>query len=87
MKKFFSVFICICLTAVLTACSSDANSSPKFDKNAVPSDLGNKLSVENSKYRMELDETNVGIVLTELSTGRCWKTAPDDEGGEKLDEL
>lgn len=87
MKKFFSIFICICLTAVLIACSSGTNSSMKFDKNATSSDLGNNLSVENSKYRMELDETGAGIILTELSTGRCWKTSPDDEGGEKLDEL
>lgn len=71
----------------MTAFTNANDALVKFDEKAVPSDFESELSIENSNYKMEVDNSNFGIILTELSTGRIWKTSPDDVGNEKFDEL
>ncbi len=71
----------------LTACSStDFGSSPyrEAEDSEIPSDT---LIAENSLYRLELTDSNMGFVLTEKATGKQWSSTPADESGAEVDEL
>ena len=45
------------------------------------------LIAENGSYRLELNRTNMGIILTDLSSGEQWGSSPVSSNGEELDEF
>lgn len=45
------------------------------------------LIAQNSKYKLELDKSNMGFVLTDVNTAEQWSTTPIDESGPQVDEF
>lgn len=71
---------------MLASCGAAVSKQPVFSETAEITDIDND-TVENSDFRLTLDRTNFGVVLTKLSTGETWGTSPIQEGGPKYDEL
>lgn len=87
MKRFMCFAFSLLLIVSFTACSPDSvseqNGYQKKASSELPSDT---LLAENASYRLEWDEVNVGVALTEKSTGKRWGTTPLHEGEATVDE-
>ena len=86
LKKILAIVCCVAICLSLVACGTGFGSL-KFkgiDDSYKPSDA---LIAQNEKYTLELDKTNMGLVLTENSTGEQWSTTPIDASGEQVDEF
>lgn len=86
MKRFIAIVCCFVFCLSLTACGTGFGSLKYkgIDDSYKPSDT---LIAQNEKYTLELDKTNMGLVLVENSTGLKWGTTPIDASGEQLDEF
>lgn len=71
---------------ILASCGAAVSRQPVFSETAEITDIDDD-TVENSDFRLTLDRTNYGVVLTKLSTGETWGTSPSDDDGPKYDEL
>ena len=86
LKRFIVLICCFAICLSLSACGSGFGSLnfTEVSGSDKPSDT---LIAENSKYTFELDKSNMGLVLTEKSSGEKWSTTPIDPSGEQFDEF
>ena len=87
IKKILIILCCFALCLTLTACDTGFGSL-KFveaDGSDIPSDT---IIAQNSKYILELDKNNMGIVLTDIQTNEKWSSTPISDSEEpELDEF
>ena len=86
IRKLLAVVCCFALCLSLAACTTgfDSLEYTEIESSDKPSDT---LIAQNSEYKLELDKTNMGLVLTDISTGQQWSTTPIDAQGPQVDEF
>ena len=86
IKKIITAVCCVAIVLSLTACGTDFGSKTykAVEDNDLPYD---NLIATNEKYTLELDDSNMGVILTDKSTGEKWSSSPIDEGGQQVDEF
>ncbi len=85
-KKIITIICCIAIVLSLAACGTGfgSKSFKAVEDNDLPYD---NLIATNEKYTLELDDSNMGFILTDNATGEKWGTSPIDEGGPQVDEF
>lgn len=75
IKRFICLICCFALSLSLVACGTGFGSIDykEIEESNRPFDT---LVAENSKYKLELNKSNMGFVLTDVSTGEQWSTTP-----------
>ena len=68
IKKIITAVCCVAIVLSLTACGTDFGSKTykAVEDNDLPYD---NLIATNEKYTLELDDSNMGVILTDKSTG------------------
>ena len=86
IKKIITAVCCVAIVLSLTACGTDFGSKTykAVEDNDLPYD---NLIATNEKYTLELDDSNMGVILTDNATGEKWSSSPIDEGGQQVDEF
>lgn len=85
-KKVYAVILSFVLFLSLTGCGSE-NSQPLFDKDAKNGIPDNEIICENEKYRLEFDDDNMGLILTDKVSGMAFSSVPEKSSGEEFDQL
>ena len=86
-KKILYVLLSFVLILSLAGCGASSNLlSIAFDEDISSQAPTSPLVAQNENYKLELDERNYGIILTDLKTGKEWRSTPPVEG-EELDEF
>lgn len=85
-KKILSLLCCVFILLPLSACK-EAVTQPSFNTELESEMPAETLIAENGSYRLELNRTNMGIILTDLSSGEQWGSSPVSSNGEELDEF
>ena len=86
-KKILYVILSFVLILSLAGCGASSELlSIAFDENISSEAPASPLVAQNENYKLELDERNYGIILTDLKTGKEWRSTPPVEGNE-LDEF
>ena len=63
LKRFICIALCFVFLLGLCACGT-VNTQPSFDKKAGSAPLSDKLIAENTTYKLEWNEENYGVILT-----------------------
>lgn len=87
IKKIFIILCCFALCLTFTACDTgfDSLNYTQVEASDLPADA---VIATNSKYSLELDKTNMSIVLTDVKTKEKWSTTPIDNSDKpELDEF
>jgi len=84
LKRFICIALCFIFLLGLCACGT-VNTQPSFDKKAGSAPLSDKLIAENTTYKLEWNEENYGVILTNKLTGEIWGTSPEESDEIKLD--
>ena len=85
-KKILSLLCCVFILLPLSACK-EAVTQPSFNTELESEMPAETLIAENGSYRLELNRTNMGIILTDLSSGEQWGSSPVSSNGEELNEF
>lgn len=85
-KRLVVMVCCLAVALSLTACSTGFGSLEyeEITDSDIPSET---LVAQNSKYTLELNKSNMGVVLTEIATGLQWSSTPIDNSEVELDEF
>ncbi len=87
LKKVLYVILSFVLILSLAGCGANSNLlSIAFDEDISSQAPTSPLIAQNENYKLELDERNYGIILTDLKTGKEWRSTPPVEG-DALDEF
>lgn len=87
IKKFLIILCCFALCLTLTACDTGFGSLKytEASDSDIPADT---VIAQNSKYILELNKDNMGIVLTDIETNEKWSSTPISDSEEpELDEF
>lgn len=91
LQKVLSVILA--LSAVVTCfsgCSSDEKETRKknpFDTKAVSSVIDDKFIAENDNFKLEINDTTMGVSLTDKNTGQVYGTNPVNDGDTEYNEI
>lgn len=91
LQKVLSVILA--LSAVVTCfagCSSDEKETRKknpFDTKAVSSVIDDKFIAENDNFKLEINDTTMGVSLTDKKTGQVYGTNPVNDGDTEYNEI
>ena len=85
-KKILIILSCIAICLTLTSCDTGFGSLKYVESEG--SDIpAESVIAQNSNYILELDQTNMGIVLTDVNTNQKWSSTPVDDSEEpQVDE-
>ncbi len=84
-KRILCLLVCVFLLFSLTACGEVAYVQPKFDANTQSAPPSKNLIAERGDLRLEWNDANYGVVLTNTKTGEVWGSSPEDDGEVILD--
>ena len=86
VKRLIIMVCCFAVVLSLTACSTGFGSLKytETEESNLPSET---FVVENSKYKLQLDQSNMGFILTEKSSGKQWNTSSSENSKPQLDEF
>lgn len=86
LKKIVSLIISIFILLSLTACSNEVF-QPEYNTNSTKNNPDDSLIAENDFYKLEWNSENMGVVLTEISSGKKWGTSPEFSGDIQYDDF
>ncbi len=87
-KKILYVILSFVLILSLAGCAVNPDLlSNAFDENISSAAPTSPLVAQNENYKLELDESNYGIILTDLKTGKEWRSTPALDDPQELDEF
>lgn len=86
LKKIVCLIISTFILLSLTACSNEVF-QPEYNQNSLKNNPDDLLIAENSFYKLEWNSDNMGVVLTEISSGKKWGTSPESSGDIEYDDF
>lgn len=87
-KYFLSVCSALLITAMLCGCGQKTvQKKNSFNTEVQSADVTDTLIAQNKNFKLELNDTTMGVTLTDLKTGAIFGTNPVGTGEQKLDEL
>lgn len=86
MKRFLILLLSLVLLFALTSCGV-AQVQPAFNTKTAMAPLADNLIAENDTYRLDWNEENYGVILTNKVTGEVWGTSPKESDEVKLDSF
>lgn len=87
-KCFASACAALLLLTLLGGCQSESSPQEGFyDSDIQSSEISDTWIAENENYRLNLNETSMGITLTDRKTGRTYGTNPQAVGEQQFDEF
>ncbi len=86
IKKLLIIALCLALCLSFTACSTGFSSLEYVDITESDKPRNTKVA-ENDKFILEIEKSNMGLVLTDKATGQKFRTTPASSEGEQLDEF
>lgn len=87
--RFISSLCAVALifTSLAGCNNSDAVSGNVYDASVESADFEGDVIAENNNYILSFNKTSCGVYLTDKKSGKVFGTNPEDEGGQKVDEL
>ena len=86
IKRFICLVCCFALFLSMVACGTGFGSLAYKDIEESDRPF-ETLIAENSKYKLQLNKTNMGFVITEIATGEQWSTTPMSDSADEVDEF
>lgn len=87
-KCFTSACAVLLFLTLLCGCQSESSQKTgSYDSDIQSSDISDTWIAENERYRLELNETSMGVTLTDRQTGNTYGTNPQASGEQQFDEL
>ena len=87
-KKILFLILSLVLALSLVGCTVNSELlSVAFDEDASSQAPLSPLVAQNDNFKLEVDENTYGVVLTDLRTGKEWRTSPVQEGETQYDDF
>lgn len=86
VKKLLAFLLTFAICLSFAACSSGFESK-EYQKVFSSDKPADTLVAENEKFTLQIDENNMGLILTDKETGEEWSTTPKDNAGPQYDEF
>ena len=87
-KQFSSVCAALLAAVLLSGCGERAVlKKNSFDTQIESTAVGDVFIAQNENYRLEINDTTMGVNLIDLKTGKIFGTNPANDGEQQFDEF